>query len=96
MPTASIHNKLTTRFGIYLFHIFVFVEQRTPCAVGLYSHDRLELFRRFNALVRFLQQRKDAHQEEDRPTFPLGIWNGGLLYMSDDFNETPEGFEDYT
>lgn len=43
-----------------------------------------------------LQQRKDAHQEEDRPTFPLGIWNGGLLYMSDDFNETPEGFEDYT
>ena len=43
-----------------------------------------------------LQQRRDAHQEEDRPAFPLGVWNGGLLYMSEDFNDTPEGFEDYT
>ena len=43
-----------------------------------------------------LQQHRDAQPEEDRPGFPLGVWNGGLLYMSDDFNETPEGFEDYS
>ena len=43
-----------------------------------------------------LQQRRDAQPVKNRPDFPLGVWNGGLLYMSDDFNETPEGFEDYT
>lgn len=43
-----------------------------------------------------LQQHKDKPTAIDRPPFPLGIWNGGLLYMSDDFNDTPEGFEDYT
>jgi hypothetical protein len=43
-----------------------------------------------------LQQRKDALAKDERPAYPLGVWNGGLLYMSDDFNETPEGFEDYT
>lgn len=43
-----------------------------------------------------LQQRRETEQSNDRPSFPLGVWNGGLLYMSDDFNETPEGFEDYT
>ena len=43
-----------------------------------------------------LQQHRDAQSAKARLSFPLGVWNGGLLYMSDDFNETPEGFEDYT
>ena len=43
-----------------------------------------------------LQQHKDKPSVIDRSPFPLGVWNGGLLYMSDDFNDTPEGFEDYT
>lgn len=42
-----------------------------------------------------LQQAKAEQTHQERPSFPLGIWNGGLIYMSDDFNDTPEGFEEY-
>jgi len=43
-----------------------------------------------------LNQHEAGLSKNARPAFPFGVWNGGLLYMSDDFNETPEGFEEYT
>ena len=40
----------------------------------------------------------DARKATGSPqrSYPFGLWEGGLLYMSEDFNDTPEGFEDYT
>lgn len=32
----------------------------------------------------------------DRPVVKRGYAKGRVLYMSPDFDETPEGFEDYT
>ena len=60
---------------------------------SLTDEDRLKAQSYIRVLLR---QRRDAQSERKRPDFPFGVWNGGLLYMSDDFNETPEDFEDYT
>ena len=60
---------------------------------ALTDEDRLKAQSSIRVL---LQQRRETEPSNDRPSFPLGVWDGGLLYMSDDFNETPEGFEDYT
>lgn len=43
-----------------------------------------------------LQHRSEEQSSHSRPDYPLGIWNGESFYMADDFNDTPEGFEDYT
>ena len=40
-------------------------------------------------------ERSMNRQDTRRDEFPFGVWNGGLKYMADDFNETPEGFEEY-
>ena len=60
---------------------------------ALTEEDRLKA----QSFIRILlQQHENKPSTADRPAFPLGVWNGGLLYMSDDFNDTPEGFEEYT
>ncbi len=59
---------------------------------ALTAEDQLKAQGYIRSLLR--QARRDS-KEPSRHEFPLGIWNGGLLYMSDDFNETPEGFENY-
>ena len=34
-------------------------------------------------------------QEKKQNEFPFDIFAGGLNYIADDFDEIPEGFEDY-
>lgn len=40
----------------------------------------------------------ESKKNEMKPSkikFPFDIFKGGLLFISDDFDEIPEGFEDY-
>lgn len=48
-----------------------------------------------NYIRLLLQERRLIRQPKRRDDFPFGVWDGGLRYMSEDFNETPEGFEEY-
>lgn len=57
---------------------------------ALSEEDRIQAQRFIREL---LDNRKNGTSRG--PSFPLGMWEGGLKFMSEDFNELPEGFEEY-
>ena len=43
--------------------------------------------------VLFLYTENNKNKEKSK--FPVDVFSGGLNYIAEDFDETPEGFEDY-
>lgn len=47
----------------------------------------------FNLMILFNQS--NLKETVQRNNVPYDVFEGGLTYIADDFDETPEGFEEY-
>lgn len=45
--------------------------------------------------VFFLYTENKKNEQKGKSKFPFDVFSGGMNYIAEDFDETPEGFEDY-